>query len=165
LGFRDRTDPDWHGNSARAAHYCSKMRIDLFGATLFRRDSSALMSATALLPSRSETDAKFSIDVDMLCEDFGLHEDSRAVLPWPDSVWVGTNMASLTSDGTAGMPAQNADKIYLGANRKFAYGKVNVSYWESGIAVASKSNGQMSLASPARTHARARRRRQKLRRI
>jgi len=131
--FGDSPDGDLHANNNRVSQYRSKLRFDRFGLSVLHRDASTLAAVNAgeIVPSRSETEAKVSLNVSDLREDLGLWRAYRQLLPLPDSIWVGANHGALISNDDFVVLHQAVNKISLGASRNIDFGTVNASYWQS----------------------------------
>jgi hypothetical protein len=131
--FGDSPDSDLHANNSRIAQFRSKFRLDRFGLSVMRRDTSTLVAATAggFEPSRSDTDAKISVDVADWRDEIGLAPVYRRLIPLPDSIWVSADNGLLNTNDASTILHQSVNKMSLGASRAFTYGSINASYWQS----------------------------------
>ncbi|HXJ01759.1 MAG TPA: hypothetical protein VNH44_11080, partial [Micropepsaceae bacterium] len=131
--FGDSPDADLHANNNRVSQYRSKLRLDRFGLSVIRRDASALAAPSLgeVLPSRSETEAKLSLDVADLRDGLGVGAAYSRLLPLPDSVWIGANHGALVSDDLAEPMHETVEKLSMGASRNISYGTLNASFWQS----------------------------------
>jgi hypothetical protein len=130
--FGDSPDADLHANNSQVSQYRSKFRLDRFGLALFHRDTSTLVAPAGESElSHSETDAKLSLNIADLRDDFGFSPRYSGLVPLPDSIWVGTNNGALTEDDSSQIVHQAISKVSLGVSRNFGIGSLNASYWQS----------------------------------
>jgi hypothetical protein len=131
--FGDSPDADLHASNAQVSQYRSKFRLDRVGLSVFHRDTSTLVAPIAgeIGPSRSETEAKVSLNVSDLRDDLGFTPHYSQLLPLPDSIWVGANNGALTVDDNFEIVHQTVNKVSLGVSRSLGFGTLNASYWQS----------------------------------